>query len=97
MTESTNCHKEYEVWPKGECPHCGETYTFKFERIEERVGRRTCTTCGYFEEYKMSPIVEPKEEKSLPWPRYDPIEYTFLKMRGFSDDEIDYGDYIESW
>jgi len=93
--EGKNSYKKYDVWEDGKCPKCGTAFRYTFEHIEERVGRRTCI-CGYYDEYEMSPVRAPQGE-SLPWPRYDPVEYVCKKIRSQSEDSVDYGDYVESW
>jgi len=87
--------KDHESWPGGECPNCGKTYNYTFKR-EGDVGIRTCGDCGHYEEYKMPPI-QYEGGEHLQWPRYDPVQYVASKIKGKSDDNVEYGDYIENW
>jgi Zn ribbon nucleic-acid-binding protein len=86
--------KDHEMWPGGECPKCGETWRYRFVQLDG-VGTRTCTVCGYFDEYKM-PEMKEKREENLSWPRHDPIQILY-SIRSKSDDDVGYGDYVETW
>ena len=93
--------KKHEIWQNGECPECGETYRYVFEHLgddrKEHTAKRTCSVCGYFDEYIMPriPKYPSSHYSSLSWPRESPM-YGF-KMVSKSEDKVDYGDYVETW